>query len=56
MDHDFSRLKQAFVDFVQHLPFYGMAILCVDDANVREIIPTISKPINNIWSIGHSTN
>lgn len=44
-DHDFSRLKQAFVDFVQHLPFYGMAILCVDDANVREIIPAISKPI-----------
>ncbi|TDI75676.1 MAG: UDP-N-acetylmuramate--L-alanine ligase [Betaproteobacteria bacterium] len=44
-DHDFSKLKQAFVDFVQHLPFYGMAILCVDDANVREIIPTISKPI-----------
>ena len=43
--HDFSRLKQAFVDFVQHLPFYGMAMLCVDDANVREIIPTISKPI-----------
>ncbi|MCZ6897510.1 MAG: UDP-N-acetylmuramate--L-alanine ligase [Betaproteobacteria bacterium] len=44
-DHDFSKLKQAFVDFVQHLPFYGMAILCVDDANVREIIPAISKPI-----------
>jgi UDP-N-acetylmuramate--alanine ligase len=44
-DHDFSRLKQAFVDFVQHLPFYGMVILCVDDANVREIIPAISKPI-----------
>jgi UDP-N-acetylmuramate--alanine ligase len=43
--HDFSRLKQAFVDFVQHLPFYGMAMLCVDDANVREIIPAISKPI-----------
>jgi len=43
--HDFSRLKQAFVDFVQHLPFYGMAMLCVDDANVREIVPAISKPI-----------
>jgi UDP-N-acetylmuramate--alanine ligase len=43
--HDFSRLKQAFIDFVQHLPFYGMAMLCVDDANVREIIPAISKPI-----------
>jgi len=35
--HDFSRLKQAFVRFLQNLPFYGSAILCVDDANVREI-------------------
>ncbi len=43
--HDFSRLKQAFVDFVQHLPFYGMAVLCVDDASVREIMPAIAKPI-----------
>jgi UDP-N-acetylmuramate--alanine ligase len=43
--HDFSRLKQAFVDFIQHLPFYGMAVLCIDDANVREIMPHITKPI-----------
>ncbi|MHB1245430.1 MAG: UDP-N-acetylmuramate--L-alanine ligase [Sulfuriferula sp.] len=43
--HDFSRLKQAFVDFVQHIPFYGMAVLCSDDANVREIMPSISKPV-----------
>lgn len=43
--HDFARLKQAFVDFVEHLPFYGMAMLCVDDANVREILPRISKPV-----------
>jgi UDP-N-acetylmuramate--alanine ligase len=43
--HDFARLKQAFVDFVEHLPFYGMAMLCIDDANVREIMPRISKPI-----------
>jgi UDP-N-acetylmuramate--alanine ligase len=43
--HDFNRLKQAFVDFVQHLPFYGMAVLCVDDPNVREIMPRITKPI-----------
>jgi UDP-N-acetylmuramate--alanine ligase len=43
--HDFSKLKQAFVDFVQHLPFYGMAVLCVDDASVREIMPAITKPI-----------
>jgi len=43
--HDFERLKQAFVDFIEHLPFYGRAIVCVDDANVREILPRISKPI-----------
>lgn len=44
-DHNFSKLKKAFVDFLQHLPFYGMAVLCVDDPNVREIIPAITKPI-----------
>jgi UDP-N-acetylmuramate--alanine ligase len=43
--HDLSKLKQAFVDFLQHLPFYGMAVLCVDDPRVREIMPTITKPI-----------
>jgi UDP-N-acetylmuramate--alanine ligase len=43
--HDFGKLKQAFVDFVERLPFYGRAILCVDDENVREILPRISKPI-----------
>ncbi len=43
--HDFGRLKQAFVDFLQHLPFYGAAILCEDDSNVREIMPSVAKPI-----------
>jgi UDP-N-acetylmuramate--alanine ligase len=43
--HDFSRLKQAFVDFLQRLPFYGVAVLCADDANVREIMPLVSKQI-----------
>jgi UDP-N-acetylmuramate--alanine ligase len=43
--HDFNRLKQTFVEFVQHLPFYGMAVVCVDDANVREVMSTITKPI-----------
>ncbi len=43
--HDFARLRQAFADFVQRLPFYGMAVLCVDDANVRSIIPFVTKPI-----------
>ncbi len=43
--HDFARLKQAFIGFLQNLPFYGSAILCSDDANVREIMPFVSKPL-----------
>jgi UDP-N-acetylmuramate--alanine ligase len=43
--HDFERLKQAFVDFVQHIPFYGRAVLCNDDVNVSDIMPRIAKPI-----------
>ncbi|KAF3999673.1 UDP-N-acetylmuramate--L-alanine ligase [Glaciimonas immobilis] len=44
-DHDFNKLKQAFVEFTTRLPFYGVAVLCIDDANVRDIMPQISKPI-----------
>ncbi|SAL56594.1 UDP-N-acetylmuramate--L-alanine ligase [Caballeronia turbans] len=43
--HDFARLKQAFIEFTHRLPFYGIAVLCVDDPNVREILPFVSKPI-----------
>ena len=43
--HDFARLKQAFVDFLHRLPFYGVAVLCVDDPHVREIMPFVSKQI-----------
>ena len=43
--HDFARLKQSFVQFLQNLPFYGSAVLCADDPNVREILPFVSKPI-----------
>jgi len=42
--HDFARLRQAFVQFTQQLPFYGAAVLCIDDVHVREIIPFVSKP------------
>ncbi len=42
---DFGRLKQAFVDFVHRLPFYGVAVMCIDDANVREILPQIAKQV-----------
>jgi UDP-N-acetylmuramate--alanine ligase len=44
-DHDFEKLKQAFVDFTQRLPFYGVAVMCMDDDTVREIMPRISKVI-----------
>ncbi|MGH8801858.1 MAG: UDP-N-acetylmuramate--L-alanine ligase, partial [Casimicrobiaceae bacterium] len=42
---DFGRLKRAFVDFLQRLPFYGVAVLCFDDANLRELAPSVAKPI-----------
>ena len=45
--HDFARLKRAFVDFLHRMPFYGTAILCTDDAAVREIVPQVSCPITS---------
>ena len=42
-DHDIEKLKQAFVDFTQRLPFYGVAVLCIDDPTVREIMPRVAK-------------
>jgi len=42
---DFARLKAAFVQFLQNLPFYGSAVLCADDPNLREILPQVTKPV-----------
>ena len=42
---DFSRLVQTFLDFLHNLPFYGAAILCIDDPVVRELIPKISRSV-----------
>ncbi|MDP1606733.1 MAG: UDP-N-acetylmuramate--L-alanine ligase [Rhodocyclaceae bacterium] len=44
-DQDFGKLKQAFVDFLHRLPFYGVAVLCIDDPHVREILPSIAKQV-----------
>ncbi|MFN6169007.1 MAG: UDP-N-acetylmuramate--L-alanine ligase [Burkholderiales bacterium] len=44
-DHDFAKLKSAFVEFLEHLPFYGLAVVCADDPNIREILPRLSKPV-----------
>jgi UDP-N-acetylmuramate--alanine ligase len=43
--HDYARHEQAFVDFVQRMPFYGVAVLCIDDANVRAILPQLAKQV-----------
>ena len=43
--NDFEKLKTTFIEFLHHLPFYGLAVLCVDDPIVREILPQISRPI-----------
>lgn len=43
--HDFERLKGAFVEFLQHLPFYGRAVLCIDDPHVRAILPQVTSPV-----------
>lgn len=42
---DFERLRQTFVEFLHHLPFYGYAVLCVEDPVVRDLVPLISKPV-----------
>lgn len=44
-EHSFDKLKSAFVEFLQQLPFWGMAVVCVDDPHVREILPRITKPV-----------
>ncbi|HEX8479027.1 MAG TPA: UDP-N-acetylmuramate--L-alanine ligase [Telluria sp.] len=44
-DHDFEKLKAAFVHFTHRLPFYGRVMLCIDDVHVRSIIPQVTKPI-----------
>ncbi|MDP3605691.1 MAG: UDP-N-acetylmuramate--L-alanine ligase, partial [Polaromonas sp.] len=45
--HDFGKLKAAFVDFLHKMPFYGAAVVCVDDAAIREILPQIARPITS---------
>ena len=44
-EHDFEKLKAAFVHFTHRLPFYGRAMLCIDDVHVRSILPEVTKPI-----------
>jgi UDP-N-acetylmuramate--alanine ligase len=43
--NNYQRLKETFLEFLHHLPFYGLAVLCLDDEGVRQIVPQLSKPI-----------
>ena len=44
-DGDFEKLKQTFIDFLHNLPFYGLAVLCIDDPVIQELLPRISRPV-----------
>ncbi|WP_406624338.1 UDP-N-acetylmuramate--L-alanine ligase [Acidovorax sp. SDU_ACID1] len=50
--HDFGRLKQAFVDFLHRMPFYGTAILCVDSPAIRDILPSVTCPVTR-YGLSH---
>lgn len=52
---DFSILKQTFMEFLHHLPFYGLAILCTDDPVIREMLPDVAKPIRS-YGIEHEAD
>jgi UDP-N-acetylmuramate--alanine ligase len=43
--NSYQRLKDTFIEFLHHLPFYGLAVMCLDDEGIREILPDISKPV-----------
>ena len=44
-DGDFNKLKSYFIEFLHNLPFYGLAVLCIDDPVVREILPRVARPV-----------
>ena len=42
---DFNQLKKTFIEFLHNLPFYGLAVLCVEDETIRDILPEVNRPI-----------
>ncbi len=43
--NDFGRLRNTFMEFLHHLPFYGLAVLCIDDEEVRALVPQVPRPV-----------
>lgn len=44
-DGSFERLRETFIEFLHHLPFYGLAVICIDDDNARGLLPDISRRV-----------
>jgi UDP-N-acetylmuramate--alanine ligase len=44
---DFNRLRGTFLEFLHHLPFYGHAVMCIDDDEIRNLLSEISRPITS---------
>lgn len=44
-EHSYEKLKNAFVEFLQQIPFWGMAVMCVDDPTIKEILPRVTRPV-----------
>ncbi|MEE8339290.1 MAG: UDP-N-acetylmuramate--L-alanine ligase, partial [Xanthomonadales bacterium] len=44
-DNSFDNLKKAFIEFLHHLPFYGVAVVCLDDENAASMIPAVSRAV-----------
>jgi len=42
---DYANLRQHFIEFIHRLPFYGLAVVCIDDPGVRDILPEVSRPV-----------
>jgi UDP-N-acetylmuramate--alanine ligase len=42
---DFERLKHSFIEFLHNLPFYGLAVICADDAEAASLLPRIARPV-----------
>jgi len=50
-DNDFDRLRSTFTEFLHHLPFYGLAVLCIDDDEVRALVPMIPRPVRTYGTL-----
>jgi UDP-N-acetylmuramate--alanine ligase len=49
--NDFNRLRSTFMEFLQHLPFYGLAVLCIDDDEVRSLLPKFPRPVRTYGAL-----